>query len=42
MKEWDDVTILQLLFYAGTAADRSEWPELRFVSGSTPAHVSAS
>lgn len=25
LKEWDDVTILQLLFSAGTVADRSEW-----------------
>lgn len=25
MKEWDDVTILLLLFYPGTVADRSEW-----------------
>lgn len=25
LKEWDDVTILQLLFFAGTVADRSEW-----------------
>lgn len=45
LKEWDDVTILQLLFFAGTVADRSEWLcslhcKLHFVSGSTPTHDS--
>lgn len=32
MKEWDDVTIRQLLFGAGTAADRPEWLSRRTAS----------